>query len=34
MIKKLSIKEIISLVCLDKKIKKKEVYNYCLKIKK
>ena len=33
MIKKLSIKEITELICLDKKISKKDVYNYCLKIK-
>ena len=33
MIKKLSIKEITALICLDKKISKKDVYNYCLKIK-
>ena len=33
MIKKLSIKEITSLMCLDNKISKKDVYNYCLKIK-
>jgi len=33
MIRKLSIKEITSLICLDKKISKKDVYNYCLKIK-
>ena len=33
MIKKLSIKEITSLICLDNKISKKDVYNYCLKIK-
>jgi 16S rRNA (cytidine1402-2'-O)-methyltransferase len=33
MIKKLSIREITSLICLDKKISKKDVYNYCLKIK-
>jgi len=33
MIKKLSIKEITTLICLDKKISKKDVYNYCLKIK-
>ena len=33
MIKKLSIKEIVSLICVDTKIPKKEVYNYCLKIK-
>ena len=33
MIKKLSVKEIVSLICVDTKISKKEVYNYCLKIK-
>jgi 16S rRNA (cytidine1402-2'-O)-methyltransferase len=33
MIKKLSVKEITSLICLDNKISKKDVYNYCLKIK-
>ena len=33
MIKKLSVKEITALICLDKKISKKDVYNYCLKIK-
>ena len=33
MIKKLGIKEITSLMCLDNKISKKDVYNYCLKIK-
>ena len=33
MIKKLSIKEITALICFDKKISKKDVYNYCLKIK-
>ena len=33
MIKKLSVREITSLICLDKKISKKDVYNYCLKIK-
>ena len=34
MINKISIKEIINLVNFNKKIKKKEIYNYCLKIKK
>ena len=33
MIKKLSVKEITSLICLDNKISKKDVYNYCLEIK-
>ena len=33
MIKKFSIKEITALICFDKKISKKDVYNYCLKIK-
>ena len=33
MIKKLSVKEITSLICLDNKISKKDHYNYCLKIK-
>ena len=33
MIKKLSVKEIVSLICIDTEIPKKEVYNYCLKIK-
>ena len=33
MIKKLSIKEIINLIKQTKKIKKKEIYNYCIKIK-
>ena len=33
MINKLSIKEITSLICLNKDISKKEVYNYCLKLK-
>ena len=33
MIKKFSIKEITALICFDKKIPKKNVYNYCLKIK-
>ncbi len=34
MINKISIKEIINLINSNKKIKKKEIYNYCLKIKK
>ena len=33
MIKKLSIKEIISLISQRKKISKKEIYNYCIKLK-
>jgi len=33
LIKKLSIREIVDLVKDDKKISKKEIYNYCLKIK-
>ena len=33
MINKLTIKEIVSLVNKDKKISKKEIYNYCVKIK-
>ncbi len=33
MINKLSIKEIVSLIGENKKISKKEIYNYCLKIK-
>ena len=33
MINKLTIKEIVSLVNEDKKIPKKEIYNYCIKIK-
>ncbi len=33
MINKLSIKEITSLICLNKDISKKEIYNYCLKLK-
>ena len=32
-INKLSIKEIINLINKDKKISKKEIYNYCLKLK-
>ena len=34
MIKKLSIKEITSIICSDTKISKKDVYDYCLKLKK
>ncbi len=33
MIKKLSIKEIVSLISQNKSIQKKEIYNFCLKIK-
>ena len=33
MIKKLSIKEITSLVYLNSKVSKKKIYNYCLKLK-
>ena len=33
MIKKLSVKEIVSLICEESKVSKKEVYNYCLKLK-
>ena len=33
MIKKLSIKEIINLINQKKKIQKKEIYNYCIKLK-
>ena len=33
MIKKLSIKEITHLIGENKKISKKEIYNYCLKLK-
>ena len=33
MIKKISIKEIIEIISQNKKIKKKEIYNYCLKLK-
>lgn len=33
MINKFSVKEITTLICLDGKISKKEVYNYCLKLK-
>ena len=34
MIKNLSIKDIVNLITKSKKISKKEVYNYCLSIKK
>ena len=33
MINKLSVKEIVELISRDKKISKKEIYNYCIKIK-
>ena len=33
MINKFSIKEIVNLVSFNNKIPKKEIYNYCLKIK-
>ena len=33
LIKKLSIKEIVDLIKLGRNIKKKEIYNYCLKLK-
>ena len=33
MIKKISVKEIIEIISQNKKISKKEVYNYCLKVK-
>ena len=33
MINKLTIKEITSLICLNKNISKKKIYNYCLKLK-
>ena len=33
MINKLSIKEIINLINREKKIPKKEIYNYCIKLK-
>ena len=33
MIKKLSIKEITDIICQNKKISKKTIYNYCLKLK-
>ena len=33
MINRISIKEIISIISKDGNIKKKEIYNYCLKIK-
>ena len=33
MINKLSLKEITEIICLDSKVSKKEIYNYCLRIK-
>ena len=33
MINKLSVKEIISVINQDRDISKKEIYNYCLKLK-
>ena len=33
-INKLSIKEIVTLMCKNNKIPKKDVYNYCLSLKK
>ena len=33
MINKISIKEIINLITKNKKIPKKEIYNYCIKLK-
>ena len=33
MINKFSVKEITTLICLDGNISKKEIYNYCLKLK-
>ena len=33
MIDKLSIKEIVDLINRDKKISKKEIYDYCIKVK-
>ena len=33
MIKKISVKEIIEIISQNKKISKKEIYNYCLKVK-
>ena len=33
MIKKFSLKEITNLIGKNKKISKKEIYNYCLKLK-
>jgi 16S rRNA (cytidine1402-2'-O)-methyltransferase len=33
MIKKLSIKEITDIISQNKKISKKKIYNYCLKLK-
>ena len=34
MIQSLSIKDIINLITKEKKIPKKEIYNYCLSLKK
>ncbi len=34
MIKSLSIKDIVNLICKDKEISKKEIYNFCLGLKK
>jgi 16S rRNA (cytidine1402-2'-O)-methyltransferase len=34
MINKLTIKEITEIISLNKAVSKKEIYNYCLKIKK
>ena len=33
MINKLTIKEITDLICQNSKVSKKQVYNYCLKLK-
>ena len=33
MINKLTIKEITDIICLNSKVSKKQVYNYCLKLK-
>ena len=33
MINKLAVKEITDLICSNKNVSKKEVYNYCLKLK-
>ena len=33
MIKNLSIKDIIALIAQNKNVSKKEIYNYCLKLK-
>ena len=34
MVKKLSVRDIVKLITEEKEISKKEVYNYCLSIKK